>query len=255
MSDKVLFVFEGSKTEPSIFKEISKIYQLDINDGIIFTFENCLYDLWTIITDDSDLDIIEVIRERNESNKKSLADYKRSEISQVYFFFDLDSHDSKYNKNKVIDLLNTFSNETENGALFISYPMVEALRHIDDAEIFHNKSVCCVKNIDYKNIVHNEGHNKYKQINKIKKNDLNDLLRLHIIKSNYICGIHPSPINTDKFSMENISYIEQKTIFSAQIEKFIDPKSEVSVLSGFPLFLHQYFGSKIFEKIRNDAHL
>ena len=250
MSDVVLFVFEGSKTEPSIFKEISKKHPLGSEECVISTFENCFYDLWAIIDEDPDLDIVELIRERNLKNKAALENYRRSEISQVYFFFDLDSHDKKYTESKVRKLLGTFSNETENGALFISYPMVESLRHFNSEDIFYEKTVCCIENIGYKNIVHTEGHNKYKQIHKLSQSDLNDLLRHHIIKSNYICGIHASPIRLNDFSAKKIKYVSQSMIFSSQVENFINEKSEISILSGFPLFLHQYFGSKIFEKLK-----
>jgi hypothetical protein len=252
MSNKVLFVFEGNKTEPSIFNTLSKIHSFNIDDNFIFTFENCLYDLWKIIDDDPYLDVVEVIRERNKKNSEAMKGCNRSEISQVYLFFDLDSHDPKYTEKKVRELLDLFSNETENGAIFVSYPMVEALRHFNSAEDFYEKKVCSKKNINYKRIVHEESDKKYQQFHKLKISELNDLIRHHIIKSNYICGLHNSPLKISDFSKLHIKYMDQGTIFSNQVSKFINYESKVSVLSSFPLFFHQYFGDGIFNKLNQE---
>ena len=249
MKDKILVVLEGVKTEPIYFKSLMKLYFPDFEGHIVCAFENNIYDLWAVIKQDPDLDIVEVVRERSEINRKALENYSRSEISQTYLFFDLDGHDNKYEKRKVQELLSVFSNETESGSIFISYPMVEALRHFSSADDFHNKRVKIFGG-KYKNLVHVEGAKKYSQIHKVTIEEFNILIRQHIIKSNYLCERCAFVDIPELFLNKKIEYVSQELIFSSQL-KFIESEEEVSVLSGFPLFLHQYFGPDIFDRTCN----
>jgi len=51
-------------------------------------------------------------------------------------------------------MLNKFDNETENGKLYISYPMVEALKHIKKDKLdIYNYLVEAKTRINYKNFV------------------------------------------------------------------------------------------------------
>ena len=249
MKDKILVVLEGVKTEPIYFKSLMKLYFPDFDGHIICAFENNVYDLWAVIDQDPYLDIVEVIRERSEINRKALENCRRSEISQTYLFFDLDGHDNKYEKRKVQELLSVFSNETESGSIFISYPMVEALRHFSSVEDFHNKRVKIFGG-KYKNLVHIEGAKEYSQIHKVTIEEFNTLVRQHIIKANYLCEKCALVDISDLFANRKVEYVDQELIFSSQL-KFIEGEEEVSVLSGFPLFLHQYFGSEIFDRTCN----
>jgi hypothetical protein len=47
----------------------------------------------------------------------------------------------------------------------------------------------------------------------------------------------------DSFSFPD-KIIQQFIIFSMQLEKHIIPNSSVSVLSAFPVFLHDYYGNQ-----------
>jgi hypothetical protein len=247
--DKILIVLEGVKTEPIYFKSLMKLYFPDFEGHIVCAFENNIYDLWAVIEQDPDLDIVEVVRERSEINRKALKNCRRSEISQTYLFFDLDGHDSKYEKRKVQELLSLFSNETESGSIFISYPMVESLRHFSSDYDFHNKKVGIFDG-KYKNLVHIEGGKEYSQIHKVAIKEFNILIRQHIVKANYLCGRCPAVDINELFANKKIEYVNQELIFSSQL-KFIEGDEEVSVLSGFPLFLHQYFGIDIFDRTCN----
>lgn len=249
MKDKILVILEGVKTEPIYFKSLMKLYFPEFEGHIICAFENNIYDLWAVIEQDPDLDIVEVVRERGEINRKALENCRRSEISQTYLFFDLDGHDSKYEKSKVQKLLSVFSNETESGSIFISYPMVEALRHFSSVDDFHNKKVKIFGG-KYKNLVHTEGAKEYSQIHKVNIAEFNTLVRQHIIKANYLCEKCTLVDMPELFANGKIEYVDQELIFSSQL-KFIEGDEEVSVLSGFPLFLHQYFGNEIADRTCN----
>lgn len=55
-------------------------------------------------------------------------DISRDEISEIYLFFDHDGHSHLANREKLENMLQYFNNETENGKLYVSYPMVESLK-------------------------------------------------------------------------------------------------------------------------------
>ena len=83
------------------------------------------------IKDDGYLDIIEVIRERNKTAAKMLDGYTKDDFEGVYLFFDLDPQDiGNYSEENLNMMLSVFDNETVNGKLYISYPMVEAIRDL-----------------------------------------------------------------------------------------------------------------------------
>ena len=58
-----------------------------------------------------------------------------ADFSEVYLFFDYDGHHNNIpkklsGKDALEEMLETFNNETELGKLYVSYPMVEAIKEI-----------------------------------------------------------------------------------------------------------------------------
>ena len=135
--DYKAFIVEGEAREPLIIDNISKVFFNHGNFEIITlpAGEN-IYMLWKKLKeDDFDTDIIEVLRESNKGIREQLADLTRDDFSEVYLFFDYNAHQTNLGKsddaNVVNQMLESFNNETENGKLYISYPMVEALRDFE----------------------------------------------------------------------------------------------------------------------------
>lgn len=118
-----------------------------------------IYMLWKKLkADDFDTDIIEVLRESNKKIREQLEGLSRDDFSEVFLFFDYDVHQTNLGKADDGDVINqmleSFDNETENGKLYISYPMVEALRDFEAGKC-GNGDNCFVEISDlaeYKNI-------------------------------------------------------------------------------------------------------
>lgn len=133
-SDYIAFVVEGKKREPAIIEKIKKIFFLHANFKLLtLSAEQNIYMLWEKMKeDDFDTDIIEILRENNQELEAQLEGLDRNRFSQVYLFFDYDGHQDNLPMGEETDIiekmLTDFDNETENGKLYISYPMVEALR-------------------------------------------------------------------------------------------------------------------------------
>lgn len=228
----ILFVLEGKKTEPQIISSIKKHFLNQKNEIVECVYGADVYQLYQQILEDEFLDIFELLKERD---KETLSKYKRIDFAQIYLFFDYDGHATIAEDKKIEKLLETFDNETENGKLFISYPMVEALKHIPkNKNDFQNLKVEAKKNINYKKIVHDKGENTYRDFTNLPPKHWKELIVLHLKKMNFIVNGHFTlPCNT----------ISQIDIFQKQCCKYLS-NDEVAVLSAFPVFLFDYFGSK-----------
>lgn len=142
MADKdyKAFIVEGEAREPLIIDNISKVFFAHANFKIItLPAGQNIYMLWKKLKeDDFDTDIIEVLREEHEELKEQLGGINRDDFSEVYLFFDYDGHQNNLSEEDDADVLEqmlvSFDNETENGKLYISYPMVEALRDFEEGK-------------------------------------------------------------------------------------------------------------------------
>lgn len=131
MSDVVLFIFEGRKTEPRILDNFKENFFEKGSDFMYYaTYNTNIYQLYNEVKEDIFLDLIEILKEKDEGNDKRLKNISREDVAQIYLFFDYDGHAEIAKDNKIDEMLEFFNEETDRGKLYISYPMVEALKHI-----------------------------------------------------------------------------------------------------------------------------
>ena len=130
----ILFVFEGVKREPDLFRTIQRLYFSNREEQIVCSYNNNIYQLYKDLQEyDGDGDIVSLLMEKFASQKDNpLKDIDRSaDISEIYLFFDYDFHNRNLSleeiNRQVKEMLETFNNETEYGKLYIDYPMVESI--------------------------------------------------------------------------------------------------------------------------------
>jgi len=236
MSDIILLVFEGERTERLIFNSLQKnFFSENKNKTIIHTAYGAeIYQLWKKLEDDSDLDLLEVLKERSDKNSEKLRDIERDQVSQIFLFFDYDGHAPNASDEKIEQMLNLFNEETDNGKLYISYPMSEAVKDLNNDISFKDNIVPAKENIRYKEMV-----GKNSKYNDMKKLDWNYVISENLKKANFI-------ISNEFVEPKNISDFSQDLIFDKQIDNYIKPSSKVAVLSGFPFFIVEYFGIERF---------
>lgn len=240
MSTKILFIFEGEKTENQITENLTKFF---INENTIITCAYCstIYQVYKEILVDDDLDTFTLLKSRLQ-NQEILKDYYRDDFAEIYMFFDYDGHDIIADDKKLKELLEFFNEETEKGKLYISYPMIESLKHIVDFNDFKELRVKCKEKINYKELVSKNCINQLQDFTNYKYLTWQKLIETHLFKMNYI-------VNSAYSFPENI--IPQLEVFSNQLEKYINIDSTVGVLNSFPVFLHDYYGNnKIKELIK-----
>ncbi|MFC6124766.1 hypothetical protein ACFPZP_27395 [Citrobacter bitternis] len=232
MTERILFVFEGEKTEKTITDSLLKNFIENDKRVVFSSFKTDIYALYKLMSADEDLDIFAVMKERNPE----LVDFDRDSFSQLFLFFDYDGHAPAANDSKIIELLSFFNEETEKGKLFISYPMVESIKcisNIDAVEDFcrHTVKICdCSK---FKGYVAGYAHKSLIHFAFYDQGTWNDVVRMHCVKANFI-------IKGDMVFPSN--YFTQEDIFGIQKSNYIDPDSSVSTLSSFPMLLLDFFG-------------
>lgn len=252
----ILFVFEGEKREITLFKALEELYfKNDGDERIICSFCNNIYRLYRRIFETGE-DIVSVVKSQlSSSDKINWSKFKVSDFSQVFLFFDYDCHDLSASDDKLKEMLDFFDNETENGKLYISYPMVEAIRYTKELpdKNFYSYTVPISNCRDFKDLANQFSSYRSldfisframkksgmlqipneQKLEKVRRN-WSLLKEQHLAKANYICmGENEMPKNKIDVSQSNI--------FKSQIEKYIVPAKSVAILCAFPLFLYDYF--------------
>jgi len=234
MSANILFIFEGEKTERQIVNNLQQNLFATNETVITSVYGAEIYQIYKDISEDNYLDTFSIIKERVQ-NVEALKDYKRDDFAEIYMFFDYDGHSRTADDDKLKELLAFFREETDKGKLYISYPMVEALKHINCFDSFKDLCVECKTKINYKNLVSGQCINKLQDFTNYDVAVWRQLIDTHLKKMNYIVF--------DSFDFPQ-DIILQETIFSKQLEKYISLQCPmVSVLSAFPIFIHDYFGN------------
>jgi hypothetical protein len=232
-------VFEGEKTEKYIFDSLKKYYLNEQPKTIVYGF-HCgeIYSLYNKLKKDEDLELFVLLKENLLSKNPELQGVFRNQVSQIYLFFDYDGHASDASDVKLKAMLGLFDNETEQGKLYISYPMTEALRHLKVGVDF--KDIAVVSKAEYKKVSRENCNEAFEDFKNYSLEVWHYLIDKHCKKANFIVN--------DKFEFPN-ELIGQLTILEKQKEKYIDEHNKVAVLSAFPLFLVDYYGYKKFREI------
>lgn len=275
----ILFIFEGKNDEPRLYKTLKEIFHFELKEEeIIHYYCNNIFSLYDTLKSysedvlDDSVDLVNVLKEDAIKHKKSNTELDKikysSEISEIFLFFDYDlrKQDEKNKLTieeqnaKILELFNYFENGSldseRNGIkLYINYPMIESYRFFKKElpdEDFKNYTFDLLSEKSFKQIVSEESfyqNLKYLCFDIKKSGEVkspNDEGRIKKIKQNWLClkdlNIKKTHfICTDDYSIpESKNTINQQTIFDKQIEKYIKPNNEVSILNAFPLFWFEY---------------
>lgn len=258
-----LFVFEGESTEGNIVSKLER-YFMEESVAIKCVFCGDIYQFYRQLkVEEFSVEILTMLKQRSEKNRKVLAGYDNDSFAYIYFFFDYDAHATKADDGQVAEMLGFFNNETENGKLFVSYPMVEAIRHYRDKESFKDLSVkckrancpnvadCkdaaeCLKEPHYKTTVPGESDLNVTRLDTPEK--WKELIDAHLCKGNYVLN--------DVYSRPAV-LLGQSELFQSQQRKYISRSCPVvAVLSAFPLFVQDYYGvDRLNEKLEKSKSL
>ena len=234
----ILMVFEGQRSEPIIVNNLKQYFLNEEENTIIYAlYGNVIYDIYEKLNEDEDdfLDIVPILK-KFAQNSHELADISRDDVSEIYLFFDHDGHSHLADQEKLEKMLQYFDDETDHGKLYVSYPMVEALKHLGEDVDFKELTAVIANNSTYKQKVDSEADNKFKQVRDYTEEIWSEVIQFHAKKLGYIVD--------DNYQYPDQS-ISQYDILKKQKEKYIDSNNEVAVLGAFAIFLVDYYGYNI----------
>ena len=243
----ILFVFEGGKGEPTIFDSIEKLFLSSEELRVV----KCGFDLPTLYSN---------LKKTGEDLFRSLPlkengivipEGKRIDtiFSQIFLFFDYDFQNRMgvQRLNQILDeMLEFFHDETDNGKLYINYPMVESLKYTKELPDDHYHEYVatrkeCVEhkfkeNAEFFAYAMAKGY-RFIDLSKIDRSDVlsnwENLKLQNIMKANFLLtGNNEMPKGKE--------VINQSAIFDAQKANYVDKTNSVAILNSFPLFLYDY---------------
>lgn len=265
----ILFVFEGAKRERDIFRTMEELFFQKSLDKIVCSYCDNIYHLYSQITDKGRItdplfynDIVTVLQKREKDNPNSkIVNIQRSDISEIYLFFDYEIQNGNAKKTikmsdlnaRLVKLLNFFNDETDQGRLYINYPTVESIRYtkklLDSNYYKYSVSISSLGffkaladqfsfygNLDFitfktskKNVI--SAKEKVREC--ILRKNWASCITQNVTKANYIT-------KGDNCFPQNKQDICQGDIFDNHLKNYFS-KNDVPVLNSFPLFLYEYF--------------
>lgn len=249
---KVIIIYEGERTEENLFKSISRHFFENRADILIVMLPAAanLYMLWSKLREDNfETDVVGVLKEMNGAVSERLKNIEVTDFSEIYLFFDYDGQQNNIpqkwaDKDVLKEMLETFNNETELGKLYISYPMVEALKEISVAERDYKTFYLSLEECkNYKEAV--GGMPDYADFRHISK----EMWYIACDASRRRASVIVSYKEEENYQnfIENMS---QEKIYEAQRDRFIQENKVIGILSAIPLFLIEYYDETFWERIK-----
>lgn len=243
-----LFIVEGESRDLRFAKEMKRCFMR--SDGemrvVFLPAGQNIYMLYRrLAADDFETDVVEVLRESVPAAAKCLEGVSRDSVDQVYLFFDYDPHQNNV-AGEDADLLlkamvGEFNNENESGKLYVSYPMVEALYDYRAGQC-QSFSGCFVRATDipaYKQISGEGNPNASKRMG---FEQWKDVIGNFVLRCECLLGL-------DSMTFELYRQKVTAETLLCEESRLLQEEGRVFVLSAFPEFLLDYFGSKFFNSM------
>lgn len=210
--NQTLVVVEGNDEKEKLFYLLLLAFpELDIKEDDIVIYQTNIYDLYTKLTEEygeqfysEDVNLPHVL-----NNISKLPDVKptaKRYYRNILLIFDYERHHDYFEEFKIQHLQQCFSDMTDNGQLYINYPMLESYSDCDlsNETDFLNKTFKITKGSIYKSMINRTPLYKFFEIPDILKKmidnrkgvmsvqEINDLIR-QLLDSN--CATSLTSIN------------------------------------------------------------
>lgn len=237
MSKKILAIVEGEKKEPELLHRLLDIYS--IHDREIISYRANLYDLYDKLIDEysddiDDIDLQQFLLEQNLDPNKKTEQILNARYTDILLVFDFDPQDNRYQREKIIRLLEIFSDSTQMGRLYLNYPMVESFFHfrsLEDnsflKEMFTLEEISSgskyKKRVNDLTCIH--------QLSQLNKNIVSKMIKLILLKIQYILAEKEILVET---MPQILLRIAQKQT------KLLADKEAMYVLNTCVLYVYEY---------------
>ncbi len=130
MAKRILFIVEGERTEDRFIRKMMSVFGIvDERKTYVYgTNIHVLYDSVFGNGDPGDTDLLLALKSQtdDEEEKKILSE----SYSDILMVFDVEFHDPLFDPGRIRKMLAHFSDSTDNGKLYLNYPMMESCRHM-----------------------------------------------------------------------------------------------------------------------------
>lgn len=242
---KALIITEGEKLEKAFFSRMKDVFSMKID---IYTFKTNVISLYDdLIKEEKDglpSDLIEVLRHRKMNTSEEIK-ILSNDFVYVYLIFDFDYHasDNKHNIVDVIEYLTKrFDNETEDGKLYVNYPMMDSIydQTVIGEDVYLEKCIQISDSSNYKSIVHKRGNNKH--ISDYTVNDFNTIAKQNAIKASLI--YHIDLLNYASFEKVTNQNKTLELVLADYVSNGIIP-----IFNTSSMLLIDYFGERKFVEL------
>ena len=261
---RIAFIYEGVQAEEELLTNMQSVFLSKFYEVETFRLpaDGNIYMLWKRLVDDEfETNVIDLLKEMSQEAKKRMKEenLRASDFSEIYLFFDYDGHAASFSEKTVNEaneicmrlgmkeiknkwdllerMLLVFQNETEDGKLYISYPMIESIKEIDIVRKEYKRLYISLDKMkDYK---HSFGEKScYGNFRIITKEMWNIACYATIRQAGIIVN------KKAEYSYEEfIQNITQLNLYHAQKQNYINAKEGgwIAILNSIPLFLLEYF--------------
>lgn len=127
---RMLLIVEGERAERRLFDHLFAAYGLCLEYDV-YCYRTNIHDLYSRMfqtgDDAGDYDLLGVLKEREtDPAKRQILD---GDYSDVLLVFDYDPHDNRFSPESLARMVAYFNESTDQGKLYVNYPMLEAYRH------------------------------------------------------------------------------------------------------------------------------
>lgn len=244
MSEKnILLLVEGESTETTFFDKYGKSLMGESNIKIV-SYKCNIYAFYNFLKEyDFQIDLVDGLllwTQTSEEEKQILANKK---FIRKYLVFDFDFQENSYEFEQKVEILKQmsshFNNESDNGLLFINFPMFEAYK---EKLINNHPATFAVNSTNYKDVVDKRG-NKI-DASKLKYEDFIQLINESLLIESFILNKHGKPL--DYSSIVDSWY--DGSILDSQLRK-IKKDGTIFCYNSSVQMAISYFGEKFYKKL------
>lgn len=243
--EKILLLIEGAHTEFDFFRVMNEKFW-KVKGLEIVPFCCNIYSLYSLMEDyDFDIDIEKAVCLCGSCSEKEKEIIRRSKFSTKYLVFDLDLHDDSCGVSetlgKVEKMLDYFDNDSDQGLLFLNYPMFEAIK-----EPYCKENA---KNLTF-DLKKSKGYKDYTDKN-CRKIDFDKLSYEKYIGFIFDSVSMANFIITSTYGKPGAGWqndLSSRSIFSSQ-ESLYSKEEVMRCFNGSMLYPLYYFGERLFKRI------
>lgn len=247
-SRSILFIVEGANDEPKFIRKLFKVCYRDIYNT--YSYKTSIHVLANHIEkyypdfDDGFTDILGILKEC-ESDPDELQ-ILNNQYTDIFLIFDFDPQDQFANFGMIKRMLKYYTDSTNQGKLFINYPMMQSYKHFQSLpdDDFKNRTVSVDQCQNYK--YHIGQISSYTNVEAYNYATFVSLAVHHLRKANYILkGVY------EELNQENYLEVDSTLIYDKQFS-LLTESNQIFVLNTCIFIMIDFNPKHFFHSISNN---